>query len=243
VLPYVLLFGSDWHWRAWGEFMHSVETGKPAFEHVFGSLLFEYFAEHGEDAAEFDAAMTSRSRHEDPAVALAYDWPAGIIVDVGGGRGTQLTAILEKVPASRGMLFELPHVVDAAAKLIEERGWKSRCEVMAGDFFQEVPAGGDLYLLKKVIHNWDNDRASTILGNCRAAMRENSRLVLIELILPGPNEPSWSKLLDLQMLTLQRGGRERTEVEFKVLLTSARLTLSQIIPTPVGISIIEAVIA
>jgi hypothetical protein len=216
--------------------MYSVRTGLPAFPHAFGSQTYEYLANHPEDARQFDQAMTSRSRHEDPAVAVAYDWPAGTIVDIGGGRGSQLAAILERTRGSRGVLFDLPHVIDGAAKTMT-----GRCELTAGDFFQAVPRDGDLYLLKKVIHNWDNERASIILNHCRNAMRKDGRVVLVEHMLSGRNEPAWSKLLDLEMLVLLPGGRERSEADFKDLFASARLTLNRIIPTNVGVSLIEAV--
>jgi hypothetical protein len=241
VLPYIQMFGSAWHWRAWGELMHSVRTDEPAFEHVFGKQIFQYLAEHRDDARTFDAAMTSRSRQEEPAVAAAYDWPDGTIVDVGGGRGSQLAAILGLVPACRGILFDLPHVIRAATELFDEATLTARCEIVAGDFFEQVPAGGDLYLLKKVIHDWDDQRARLILKNCRAAMREGARLVLVEHVLAGRNEPSWSKLLDLQMLVLTPGGRERSEAEYAALLASAGLSLNRVIPTAAGISLIDAV--
>ena len=243
VLPYILMFGSEWHWRAWGELMHSVRTDEPAFEHMFGKQLFQYFAEHHDDARTFDAAMTSRSRQEEPAVAAAYDWPDGTIVDVGGGRGSQLAAILGLVPACRGILFDLPHVTRAATKLFDEAKLTARCEIVAGDFFEQVPAGGDLYLLKKVVHDWDDQRACLILKNCRTAMGEGARLLLVEHVLAARNEPSWSKLLDLQMLVLTPGGRERSKAEYAALLASAGLSLNRVIPTAAGVSLIEAVTA
>jgi len=215
VLPYILMLGSEWHWRAWGDLMHSVRTEKPAFEHVFGKQLFQHFAEHAEDARTFDRAMTSRSRQEEPAVAAVYEWPTGTIIDVGGGRGSQLAAILERVPSGRGILFDLPHVIPAASDLFAEAGLANRCEAVAGDFFKQVPAGGELYMLKKVIHDWDDKRARMILSQCRAAMPQGSRLVLVEHVLASRNEPSWSKLLDLQMLVLTPGGRERSEARVR----------------------------
>jgi hypothetical protein len=241
ILPYVLMFGSDWHWRAWGQFFQTIRTGKPAFDQIFGSSVFEYLAGHNDDAQVFNAAMTSRSSQEDPAVAAAYEWPAGKIVDVGGGRGSQLVSILDCVSNARGIVFDLPHVIEAAAKLIQTADLTTRCEVVGGDFFEQVPVGGDVYLLKKVIHNWDDDRSRVILGNCRAAMNPRARIVLVEHVLPGRNVPSWSKWLDLEMLNQHRGGRERTEAEFTTLLSTAGLTKSRVIPTAVGVSLIEAV--
>jgi O-methyltransferase domain/Dimerisation domain len=240
ILPYVLMFSSDWHWRVWGQFFQTIRTGKPAFDQVFGSSVFEYLAGHDDDAQVFNAAMTSRSNHEDSAVAAAYEWPAaGKIVDVGGGRGSQLVSILDSVSNARGIVFDLPRVIEAAAEMIQKADLTTRCE--AGDFFQQVPVGGDVYLLKKVIHNWDDDRSRVILGNCRSAMNQGARVVLVEHVLPGRNEPSWSKWLDLEMLNLHQGGRERSEAEFAALLSSAGLAKSRVFSTPVGVSLIEAV--
>jgi len=138
-------------------------------------------------------------------------------------------------------VFDLPHVIEAAAKLIQTADLTTRCEVVGGDFFAQVPLGGNVYLLKKVIHNWDDDRSRVILGNCRAAMNPRARIVLVEPVLPGRNVPSWSKWLDLEMLNLHHGGRERTETEFTTLLSTAELTKSRVIPTAVGVNLIEAV--
>jgi hypothetical protein len=197
---YAVMLGEDWHWRAWGELLHSVRIGQSAFEHTFGRDVFGYFGEHPEAARVFNAAMTSRTGQENAAVTAAYDWPAGMIVDVGGGQGALLAAILARTPGARGVLFDLPHVVAAAGELIEGAGLTARCELVAGDFFERVPAGGDLYLLKRVIHDWDDGRAAAILRCCRAAMGErgSSRLLVIEHVLPPGNAPSWGKLLDLQ---------------------------------------------
>jgi hypothetical protein len=238
---YMLMFGSDWSWRAWGELEHSVRTGKAAVEHALGQSLFEHLAAHPKHAQVFDAAMVSRGQRQDTAVAAAYDWPAsGTIVDVGGGRGSLIAAVLARVPRCRGVLFDLPHVVPAAAKLLDEAGLAARCEVVAGDFFERVPDGAELYLLKQVIHDWDDERACAILDNCRKAMSPQARLLVLEYVLIPDNELSWAKLLDLQMLVLTPGGRERSEAEYRALLASVGLTLQRIIPTDAGISVIEA---
>jgi hypothetical protein len=144
---------------------------------------------------------------------------------------------------ARGVLFDLPHVIAAAREMIEGAGLANRCELLAGDFFERVPAGGDLYLLKRVVHDWDDQRASAILRICRAAMGEQSRLLVIEHVLPPGNAPSWGKLLDLQMRVLTPGGRERDEARFRALLTSAGLRLERVIGAGPTASLIEAVIA
>jgi hypothetical protein len=241
---YAIMMGEDWHWRAWGDLLNSVRTGQPAFEHVFGCPMFSYFGEHPEAARVFDAAMTSRTGQETAAVIAAYEWPASAtIVDVGGGQGALLAAILARNPDVHGVLFDMPHVIAVARGLIEEAGLADRCELAAGDFFERVPAGGDLYLLKRVVHDWDDERASAILRSCRAAMGDRSRLLVIEHVLPPGNAPSWGKLLDLQMLVLTPGGRERDEAGFRALLASTGLRLERIIPAGPTASLIEAVVA
>ncbi len=239
---YAIMMGEEWHWRAWGELLHSVRTGQPAFEHVFGCHVFTYFGEHPEAAGVFNAAMTSRTGQETAAVIAAYDWPvSGTIVDIGGGQGALLNAILARSPEARGVLFDLPHVMAAAREFIGRTGLADRCELAAGDFFEQVPKGGGLYLLKRVIHDWEDERAIAIMRSCRAAMGETSRLLVIEHVLPPGNAPSWGKLLDLQMLVLTPGGRERDEATFRALLASAGLRLERIIPAGPTASLIEAV--
>jgi O-methyltransferase domain len=222
--------------------LHSVRTGQPAFDHVFGVPLFQYFPAHPEAARIFDDAMTSRSGQENAAIVAAYDFAAAhTVVDVGGGQGTLLTSILHAHPEARGVLFDLPHVLTPARTRMESTGHATRWECVAGDFFTAVPAGGDCYLLKKVIHDWDDERAQRILTNCRTAMSDTGRLLLMEPLIPPGNEASFNKLLDLLMLVWNAGGRERTEREHQDLLASAGFHLSCVIPTRSGISIIEAV--
>lgn len=238
---FIMMMGEDWHWRAWGELLESVRTGQSAFEHVFGCGLFAYFAARPEAARVFDAAMTSRTDQEKAAVLAAYDWPAGTIVDVGGGVGALLAAILARRPDAHGVLFDLPHVTTDATERIEQAGVSQRCKVVAGDFFQEVPPGGDLYLLKGIIHDWDDQHALAILRNCRAAIADGGRLLVIGHVLAPGNAPSWGKLLDLEMLVMTHGGRERSEVEYRALLRQAGFELERVIPTASITSLIEAV--
>jgi hypothetical protein len=238
---YVIMLGQEWHLRAWGELAYSIRTGRPAFEHTFGCDLFAYFGTHPEAAQAFNRAMTSRTRLDNAAVPAAYDWPAGTIVDVGGGQGGLLAAILSRTPEARGILFELPHVIAGARGVIEAAGLAERCQLVAGDFFDRVPPGGDLYLLKRVIHDWDDGRASAILRSCRTAMGPGSRMLVIEHVLPPGNEPSWSKLLDLQMLVMTPGGRERDEAGFRALLASAGLRLERVLTAGPTADLIEAV--
>ena len=173
-------------------------------------------------------------------MTAAFDWADGTIVDVGAGQGALLVAILTQSPKARGILFDLPHVVAGAQKFIESAGLIDRCACVAGDAFEQVPASGDLYLLRRVVHGQDDDHAVAILRNCRAAMGARSRMLVIEHVLEPGNAPSWGKMLDLQMLFFSAGGRERTEVEFRALLASAGLNFERIIPTVAVTSLIEA---
>ena len=239
---FAIMLGAPEHWRAWEGVLHSVRTGQPAFDHVFGIPLFQYFPAHPEAARIFDDAMTSRSSQENAAIVAAYDFAAAhTVVDVGGGQGTLLASILHAHSKVRGVLFDLPHVITPARTRIERAGQAARWECLAGDFFAAVPARGDCYLLKKVIHDWDDERAQRILTNCRTAMAGTGRLLLIEPLIPPGNEASFNKLLDLLMLVWNAGGRERTEREHQGLLAAAGFTLSRVIPTRAGVSIIEAV--
>ena len=239
---FTIMLGEQEHWRAWEGVLHSVRTGQPAFEHVFGMPHFRYFAEHPEAARIFDEAMTSRGGQENEAIVAAYDFAnTRTMVDVGGGQGTLLASILQVHPNARGVLFDLPHVIATSRTRMASAGQGAQFEFVAGDFFVSVPAGGDLYLLKKVIHDWDDEHAQQILTNCCNAMSGTGRLLLIEPVIPPGNNPSFNKLLDLLMLVWTSGGRERTESEHRALLASAGLNLSRVIPTRSGVSIIEAV--
>ena len=239
---FAIMLGEPEHWRAWEGVLHSVRTGQPAFDHVFGMPLFQYFLAHPEAAQIFDEAMTSRSSQENTAIVAAYDFAvAHTVVDVGGGQGTLLASILHAHSKARGVLFDLPHVIAPARTRMERAGQAARWEFVAGDFFAAVPPGGDLYLLKKVIHDWNDERAQLILTNCRKAISGTGRLLLIEPLIPPGNDASFNKLLDLLILVRNAGGRERTEREHQGLLASSGFNLSRVIPTRSDVSLIEAV--
>lgn len=231
--------GEEWY-RAWGELLHSVRTGETAFDHVFGMPFFEHLSANAGAAAIFNEAMASSTELAVRAVAEAYDLSgAGTIVDVGGGTGAFLAGILMANPGARGILFDQPEVVANASGLLTSGGVADRCAVVAGDFFEAVPSGDDVYILSWIIHDWDDDRGVTILKNCRRAMADDARLLVIEQVVPRGNEPSLSQLYDLHMLALS-GGRERREDEYRALLAAADLQLARIIPTRVPRSLIEA---
>jgi hypothetical protein len=232
---------SELQYRVYGEVLHSVKTGGTAFNHTFGQELFPYLIQHPAAAAVFDEAMTGYTTQVSTAIVAAYDFSQfGTIVDVGGGHGTLLTAILRANSALRGVLFDLPHVAEGAQKRLAAAGLAERCEVVAGDFFASVSNGGDVYLLKWIIHDWDEERSVAILKNCHRAMAEHSKLLLVEAVIPSGNTPFFHKFMDLTMLVIA-GGRERTEAEYHALLAAAGFRLTQLIPTRSEMSVIEAV--
>jgi hypothetical protein len=239
--PMLLMVGSAWHWQSWGNLMHTVRTGEPAFNHVYGAEAYDYLARHPADGAVFDAHIEAYGRQAAQAAA-SYDFTGlRTVVDVGGGYGTILSAVLRANPDLRGILFDQPAVIDGARPRIAAAGLAERCDLVAGSFFDGVPDGGDLYLLSSIVHNWDDTRAIEILRNCRRAMNDAGRLLLVELVVPPGNTPADGKLLDLQMMVIFPGGKERTPDEYRALLEGAGFRLTRIVPTPQQMSLIEAV--
>lgn len=210
-------------------------------EKEFGMTIFEYLAAHPQEASYFNEAMIGFHGDEPQAVASAYSLGAGeTIVDVGGGTGNLLAALLEGHPGTRGVLADLPHVIADARAFIQSRGLLDRVAVDATDFFERVPASGDVYILSHVIHDWSEDQCLTILGNCRHAMKPDGRLLIVEMVLPPGDTPHPGKLLDLAMLVMP-GGQERTEEEYRHLLGRAGFQLTRVVPTASAVSIVEAV--
>ncbi len=202
---------------------------------------FEYLAQHADAAAVFNAAMSANVARSVASTISAYTFPAtGIIVDVGGGHGAFIAAILRANPGLRGVLFDMPHVVEGASPNLEEAGVADRCARVGGDFFAPPLPLGDVYTLRQIIHDWDDERSVAILRNCANAMSADGRVLVIEAIIPPGNEPSRIKFLDLQMLVMN-GGRQRTEVEYRLLYAAAGLRLTRVIPTSTDFSIIEGV--
>jgi ubiquinone/menaquinone biosynthesis C-methylase UbiE len=232
--------GED-HYPAWGEVLHSVRTGEIAFDHLFGMDVWQYRAQHPDEGRIFDAAMASFSSVVNAAIVASYDFSAiGKIVDVGGGDGSLIAAILKAYPGMKGVLFDLPHVSAGARRRIEAEGVAERCEVVAGDAFTAVPSGGDAYLLKWIIHDWDDERSVALLKNCHRVMPAKGKLLLVEAIIPAGDSPSFHKFMDLNMLVMT-GGRERTEAEYRSLLDAAGFSLQNIISTQTEMSVLEAV--
>lgn len=236
-----LLIGDDINWQSWGDILHSMKTGKPAFENVFGIEYFQYLAQNSETSDIFNKAMTASEARAFNAVAATFDFQSvATIVDVGGGQGTLMIGILKANPQLRGILFDQTHVVADAEQSIKASGVAERCKLVGGNFFESVPTGADAYILSAVIHNWDDDRSLTIFKNCHQAMAENGKLLILEMVIPSGNEPHIGKFLDMQML-LTIGGRERTESEYRELLSKAGFKLTKITQTLSQFSVIEAV--
>lgn len=227
----VLFSLNEAHWRPWGHLLHTVRTGETAFEHVHGASLFDYLAGNPEEADLFNKGMAGNSPAHANLVAASYDFSGtSRVVDVAGGRGRLLATILERNPHLRGVLFDLPHVVESARDLFAEAGVIDRCEFVAGDFFETVPGDGDAYFLRNIIHDWQDDRAAAILATCRRAMPNHARLVLVERYLPDdPREALLVRHADLEML-VNVGGRERTTKEYASLLARSGLNLARTIP-------------
>lgn len=234
------MIGEDWHWRMWGDLLYSVKTGRPAFDHVHGARPFDYFPRNPEAGRLFDEAMTSLSASEVGAILAAYDFSKHKkIVDVAGGNGSLIASVLKENPASTGVLYDLPHVIERAKARVEKDGLVERLELVGGNILQAVPAGGDLYMMKHIIHDFDDRESLAILRNCRRAMSKDARLLIIGMVVPTGNEPSFGKLVDLEMMLI--GGVERTEAEHRVLLTEAGFELTRIVPTASPVSIVESV--
>ena len=237
---WAIFSGEPFYLQAWEQIVHSIQTGQPAWEQVHKVPVFEYIGKHPDAAQVFDQAMTSLSAGEAPAIVAAYPF-SGIrkLADIGGGQGLMLRTILKAHPHMTGVLFDRPDAVEGVAAELGKDGLAERCEVVGGDFFQDVPAGADAYLLKYVIHDWDDERSLAILRNCRRAMTNNAKLLLVETVVPAPGESHFAKLQDLEMMVIA-GAQERTIAEYTHLLERAGFWLVRVVPTTEPASILEA---
>jgi O-methyltransferase domain/Dimerisation domain len=235
----------DFHFRVWGEMLHSATSGQPAVEKIYGKPCFEAIPDLPDVAERFNRAMTSLSAIIVPAVLETYDFSGiGTLVDVAGGRGFAITSILNRYPEMRGVLFEMPYMLDSAHEFVVQTGVRGRCEIIAGDFFGSIVGGGDAYYLQHIIHDWNDEKALLILKNVREAIGDNrnGRVLIVDSIVQPANAPDFAKMLDLEML-LMPGGRERTEEEFAELLKAAGFQLNRVLPTKSGKCVIEGVVA
>ena len=225
--------GGHAHFAAWGNLLHAVRTGESAFRSVHGADVWDYRARHPEDGARFDRAMTDNTRRTNRRLLEAYDFgPLHLVVDVGGGHGALLGALLSAHPQMRGVLFDLPHVVAGAA--VDA----ARCEVVGGSFFDAVPPGADGYVLKAILHDWEDEDAVHILRACRSAAPAHAALLVVERDLGAANESPDAKFSDLNMM-VGPGGRERTYDDFAALFGAGGFALRRAVPTGMGFSVFE----
>jgi hypothetical protein len=228
-------------WHAWGHLLHSVMTGEAAFRHAHDMDVWAYRERHPESGASFDAAMQEGAQHVAGAIVEAYPFAGlGTVVDVGGGTGVLLEAILDAHPEVSGVLQDQPQVAARAQERLSGTAIAPRCSLVAGDFFGSVPEGGDLYILKGILHDWDDAHGSQILATCRHAMRAGGRLLVIEQVLANDgNTDPFPRFMDLHMLVIH-GARERTEEDYATLLSAAGFRVTRVLPTATGLEIIEA---
>ncbi len=235
----VSFLGGEASWRAAGKLLHTVRTGETAFEHVHGMDFFEYYRQHPDERTLFDRLMVAQTTPAAIAVAAVYDFsPIASVVDVGGGRGALTIEVLKAHPHLRGLVFDQPGVAEDARQAIAAAGLTERCEAVEGDMFTAIPEGRDAYLLKYILHDWDDDRCVAILRSCRRAMTAGSRLLVVEQLLPKGNAPSFAKTQDMNML-INVGGRERSESEFAGLFEKAGFGLTRTVPVAGDMHIIE----
>jgi hypothetical protein len=228
-------------WAPWGEIAHTARTGQPAFEKVHGKPWFDWLASDIEANAWFNRSMLARARLFSRAIVSAYDFTGlGSVVDVGGGTGLLLSAILEANPLMSGVLLDLPNVVEQAPPVLHQAGVTDRCRVVSGDFFESVPADADGYVLSSILHDWDDERAVHILEVLRRAIPAHGRLLIVESVIPPGDEAHPGKWFDITMLVVT-GGRERTADEFGAILESGGFALSRVVPTQSPVSVVEAV--
>jgi hypothetical protein len=241
--PTARFFNSEHHLQAWLHLDHSIRTGERAFDHVYGMRNWDYYSTRPIEAAIFDGAMSAITGPVSKAVAAAYDFSRfPFVADLGGGDGTLLTEILHRNPSIRGLLFDLPAVVERARQKLAAAGLLDRCELVGGSFLENVPRGASIYMMKTIIHDWEEPAVSTILQHCRAAIGDSGApFLVIERVLPekvGPEDVD-DLLADLDMLA-NPGGQERTESEYADLLQRAGFKLERIVPTPTPFKIVEA---
>jgi O-methyltransferase domain/Dimerisation domain len=235
-----ILMGEE-YFRAWGDLLFSVRTGKPAFDRIYGEPLFDFLSENPRQAANFDRAMVAAHGYETAALFDAYDFRQFTsVTDIGGGNGNTLCGILARHPELHGTLYDLPGVIERARHIVEKAGMAKRIQLIAGDFFQSAPADGDAYLLRHIIHDWDDQKAARILRNIRQVISRDAKLLVVDSVIPEGNEPFFSKLLDLTMLVCP-GGQERTREEFRQLFAQAGFRLGRVVRTTTEDSVIEGI--
>jgi hypothetical protein len=233
------LIGRPYVWQAWGHLLHTTRSGETAFEALNACDVWAYRTNHPDESAIFERAVSGQTRAVTESVLAACDFTRfNSVVDVGGGNGAFLGKLLEQNPGLTGLLFDQPDVVSRAKEVLVDAGVADRCEVRGGTFFERVPQGGDAYVLKTVLHDWDDDCAIAILRACRQAMKRAARLLVIERIIGPPNTDLDAKLLDLNMLVMN-GGLERTQGQFAALFEAGGFRLADTTTTASPVSVLE----
>ncbi len=241
---YAIVAGESWHWRTWGEILYSVKTGQPAFNRLYGMEFLDYFAQHPDLAQTFDRSMVSLLETIDTSILANYDFSKfGTIIEVGipGGYGNLLAQILKANSAAQGLFFDLEPGVELAKTLLTDQGVLDRCELIIGDVFQSLPPGGDIYILKNFIHDWNDEDAGKVLSHCRQAMHSTAKLLVVEMVIPPRNTPALGKIVDIEALIMSSGGYERTDAQYRSLFTTAGLSVTNVLSSRSPFSIIEAV--
>jgi hypothetical protein len=236
---YARLHGQELY-QSWGKLLEAVRTGDAGFVRAYGAPAFEYFGKNVERGAVFDKAMTGHHGPEAEPMLNAYDFSGfNELVDVGGGNGSLLAAILKRHSQMKGVLFDLPTVAARAGEATHDADIRDRFRVVGGNALESVPEGADAYLLRHVVHDWRDEDAAAMLRNCGKAMKPDGRVLVVEIVVPAGNDPSFAKWMDLMMVTY--GGKERSEKQYRALFALAGLQLTRIVPTAAGISVIEGV--
>ena len=236
----MIFMGEPWHFNVWGNMLHSARTGGTAWKETYGEEVFDWIAKQPEASEIFNGCMSELSAGAAPAIVDGYDF-SGIdtLADIAGGHGYLLSQILKANPNMKGILFDMEHVISGAAEMLRSFGVEDRVETVSGDFFAEVPAA-DAYIMKHIIHDWDDERSIKILKTIHQAMKGDGKVLLAEMVIPEGNEPHPGKMLDLEMLT-SPGGLERTAEEYARLFEQSGFKLNRIVPTKSPFSVIEAV--
>jgi hypothetical protein len=228
------------HWQPWGKMYEAIKTGEPMCKSALGMELWDWYSKNPEEGEYFNGAMGDLSAAVAAEVIRIYDFAAfQKVVDVGGAHVILLAAILKANPTMRGILFDLPHVTATAGESLKTQGIGDRCEVVTGDFFESVPPGADVHVLKQIVHDWSDKECTTILRNCHQALKPNGKILLVEMVIPPDNSPGMAQAMDLNMLVLLTG-RERTELEYRELLSTAGFNIERVMPTHSPFSVIEA---